>query len=213
MLSDFGIMDLAYRNYRDRDTGPDTGGVMCQRRFRLIHGGDNWQRRPVDAPGNMERVDAGLFQEPGKFTAFLRGDPPFHTLIGIHPEDHRKITAYGGADGIVNLNGEAAPAGGRAAVFIGALIAVRRKKLVDQIAMGPVNFYGVKARFAGAAGGVAEGFDNALNFLDGQGAGHIPADGTGDFRGGHRLITGCLKSSLPAGVVKLDCRAGAVLPD
>ena len=77
-------------------------------------------------------------------------------------------SAPDGSGSVGNLQQQAGAIFDGAAVSVGTFIDAILQKLVNQIAVGSVNFHTVKTRFFGVLRALPEGFDNGGNFLSRQ---------------------------------------------
>jgi len=117
--------------------------------------------------GDIPRIDSGGFQSHQQALQFI-GSYRIIGVIGHVGVDRKAIDegdgiADGGTDGASDGGGK----GHRIAPFIGAVIDVASPKLVDQVAVGPVNLHKIASGFHATAVTGGEIADDGFDFRTG----------------------------------------------
>ena len=131
----------------------------------------------VAAGGDIDEVDACLFQEFGEGDG-LREVPAGAEGLGGpvgggDADEEGQVLGPRGADGADDFEREADAVFEAAAVFVGAVVGEGREELVEQIAVGGVDFDEVESGGEGAMGGGDEVGDDFFH------AGAVEGGGTG----------------------------------
>ena len=115
------------------------------------------------ARGDIDEIDAVLAQKPGELNGFVNGPAAGNPIRGGDANQERKVSRPLGTNGVDDLQGEACAILKAAAISVSALVGERREELVEQIAVGGVNFYGVVAGLEGPTRSQGEGVDDGLD--------------------------------------------------
>ena len=166
-------------------------------------------RRMAPIPGvvgavvAVEHIVAGVLKELRGPFAFLHVAPGFLKLFAGKrafsealrlgddrvAQRHREVLSAGSLDGLYDFGREAVPVFEAAAVAVVAEVRVLHRELVQQVALvDRVNLDPVNACVHAELGGLREGVDHLLDFLDGERARHngvVPAVWRGAGGGGH----------------------------
>ena len=179
----------------------------------------------------MPPEDASMRSTPSGFDLAGEGDGVFDGPAALGPvgggdaEPEGQALGPDVADGCDDLAQEAGAVVEAAAVVVGAGVDQRREKLVDQVAVGGVDFDQFEAGLEGAAGGFGKGVDDGgdafggerfgLDGFRGERLGGGGVDGTpaafGDGHGRAVLAPGHGGGGLEAGVGELGSGDGAVV--
>ncbi len=154
---------LCFRDQADRDGG-DAGGFLDRLRERHLVAGTerNFLQRRYAAGRGIDPVDAALFQLVSEFDG-LREVP-----TALDPVGRRNLDADGlvgrkrRAHRVEHFQGIAHAVLQAAAILVGAFVGDRGEKLMQQIAVGGVQFEGVDTEPIGALCGCHERIAHAL---------------------------------------------------
>ncbi len=143
----------------------------------------------VAAGGDIYEVDAFCLQELGELDRL--GEIPawaeglWSPVGGGDADRHRQMLRPRGAQGAGDFEREAGAVFEASAVLVGAVVRERREKLVEEIAMGGVQFDEVEAGGEGAVSGGGEVGDDLVHAgaveRGGDGVGVIEAEGGGGY--------------------------------
>ena len=188
----------------------------------LVAGPHGHARGRVRPGRDVQDVDARGHEQGRELGGVLAGQAALGPVGGRQADVQDRGVVNGLAHRPDGLEGEAAPAGWRAAELVVAGVGQGREELVDEVAVGPVELDDVVARRRGAARGVGEGGRRRGDLLpgerprrgvagvgDGAGRHQVPAlDGGGAGPGG---VVGAPRGSarLAAAVAELDAGQGA----
>ena len=174
----------------------------------------------IQANGDINEVNPGTLQGHGDLHAVLNmdvvlGNTGFvQELFNAQTHANGKIRAAGIADAGDDFGNHPQAVFKAAAVLVLPLIGVGGQELLEQIAVGCVEFHTVTAGLLHPDGSCDELGDELLHLLGGQRAGLLLQVFAGDGRcGNHRLSANEGRNRLAAGVVELDKYFGAVLVD
>ncbi len=118
----------------------------------------------VGTRGHVQQVDVRL-QDLGDFHALVEVVALGHELRAGEAELDRETGADSGADGLQNLDGEAAAVLGAPAVLVAAVVEHGREELVDEPAVAPVDHQHLKARALAESRHMAVGRDDLGDHL------------------------------------------------
>ena len=181
------------------------------------HGGYLVDHGVVIAARNMERVDAFLFQRLGQLDGVLNREAVRLVIRAAQADGDGHVRADLLAHVAGDFQVDAHAVFQAAAVQIGAVVGMGGEEVGQQVAVRAMNFDDFKAGGFGAAGGVAKGMYDILDFLDGQHMRHglhailIPQLGPG--QGGSGADGLGAQELLAAAVLNLDGGHGAVFTD
>jgi len=182
--------------------------------------------RDQSAGRGVDEVDAVSAEEAGESNGVVDGPTLFDPIAGRDADEERKVRGPGGADCVDDLEEKACAVLEAASVRVGALIGEGREKLVEQIAVGGVDFNEVETGSEGAFRGTAEGLDDGIDAGlierlwdgvvgcegDGTGSNRLPAA----FRGREQMFGSRERGGhggLASGMGKLNAGANALAMD
>jgi hypothetical protein len=119
--------------------------------------GNHSARRDID------KIDAMLKEETGELNRFVDGPAAGDPVRGGDAHQERKVGGPLGTNGVNDLQGETGAILETASVGIGALVGERREELMEQIAVGGVNFNCIEARSVSAARGLDKCVDDGCD--------------------------------------------------
>ena len=172
-----------------------------------------WWSPPEMWKASMPSFSSALGQGDG----ILDGEAVRLIVGAAQADGHREVRAHLLPHVPHDLDVDPHPVLQAAAVEVGAVVGGGGEEVCQQVSVGAVDLHQFKARHLGPEGRVAEGVDDVLDLLDGQHMGHrldavlIPQLGPGN--GGGRADGLGAQELLPAAVLDLDGRDGALLPD
>lgn len=169
------------------------------------------------AAGDVDGVDASLFQHRQQDLPILYFDAAFHVFGGVDLCGDGEVRTHFLADTADDFQGEACAVFHAAAVGVGTMVGIGGQELVQDVAVCHVHFHSVEASFLGAACCLAELFHQFVDFGDGQSTGgfaHIRFVGSGDgtHGGGGGLGQTTLVDELD-GSAAAGCSCGVVVDD
>ncbi len=135
------------------------------------------------AAGDVDGVDASLFQHGQQDLPILYFDAAFHVFGGVDLCRDGEVRTHFLADTTDDFQGEACAVFHAAAIGVSTMVGIGGQELVQDVAVCHVHFHGVEASFLGAACCLAELLHQLVDFGDGQGTGgfaHIRFVGSGD---------------------------------
>ncbi len=194
----------------------------------LIAGAERNLCRWNDASGGaVDEIDSEGFDLPSESDGILDGPATLGPIRGGDAQPEGKTLGPGEANGCDDLAQEAGAVLKAAAVVVGAGVDQRREELVNEIAVGGVNFNELEASLEGAAGGHGVGEGDACDGLDserfglngfrGEGFGGGGIDGTpaafGDGDGVAVIAPGNIGGGFESGVGELGSGNGSMLAD
>ena len=140
------VGDQPHANHRD---GYLLANIAGERQLVSRPNGDRLLRRQT-AAGDVNIVTAQRFQLLAKLNGLLAVPAAFDPVGCRQPDAHRHGVAHCLADRLKDFQRIAHSVLQRTAVLVAALVAERREKLVQQIAVGGVQFNQLKAQPLGA---------------------------------------------------------------
>ena len=162
--------------------GLGVGDLVAALQFAALLGEVHHRVFGADAAGGaVDQIDAAGVEEAGQGDAVFDG-PAVGAVVEIGaPIDAGEAEEEGfaggpvGAEGLGDFQHDAHAAGAVAAVAVVALVGDGGQEAVEQVAVGSVDIEHVKAGAVDAAGAGGVGVDEAVDFVDGHGAGLMPA--------------------------------------
>ena len=124
----------------------------------------------LGAGGDLDGIDI-RFDQLGHFDAFFEFQPLLEEIVHAEADVDRIILAAFFLDVLQHLDQEAGAVFRRAAVFVGAAVAVWRDEHADQLACAGVDRNGVEIGFFAAKGRITEPFDELMDLFDCERAG------------------------------------------
>src|SRR6266481_2719836 len=113
----------------------------------------HWRVGKRASGGTVDHIDALRLEQPRQPNALVR--PPARIVLARKPHEQRLVRRPDRAHALGDLDRKSHAVEFRTAIFIGSRVGDRRQKLVDQIAVGRVDFEDVETCRLGARGGLA----------------------------------------------------------
>ena len=130
---------------RNMDCSLDVLGEVLFPAFSKGVGLDDGPTGLICAAADVQAGDAETLEVASDMQALFLGQAVLKEFIAIHTDRDREVRAAGEADTDDDLGKEAHAVEEVSAILVGSLVGMRRKELVDQIAVRGVNLDTVKA--------------------------------------------------------------------